>query len=204
MKSDLLSRVIPDTSEKAIYLRLGAAALTPAAIETRAQTLQTRRTVMGRTSWCLFFIGLVGLTLSVVALVPTLLWSNYFSQITGMPSKTEIGYAALASLALFFSAIPVDIIINYTNVELRQLKPIAGTDYCLKTLEALDSGGDIATEWRNRAISQRGQLYVYDYHIMSEFADICVAEQRALISRSSLADRSARIDAACRQVHGVA
>jgi hypothetical protein len=76
------------------------------------------------------------------------------------------------------------------------LRPLAGSEECVESLDCLKKGGPLVAEWRDLAISERGQLRQYDFHIMHALCIVHLEEVRR-------GEQQNRYDAACREVHGI-
>jgi hypothetical protein len=81
--------------------------------------------------------------------------------------------------------------------ELRMLEPIAGTYQCERALACLDEGGPLVAKWRDLALTTRSQLLGVDYDIMQAFKTAYEEERMC-------AAYQAKLQAACKKVHGVA
>ena len=76
------------------------------------------------------------------------------------------------------------------------LAPIAGTSHCAKGLFAVETGGPHVQAWRDEALGQRGQLYVFDVEIME-------ALRREHVESVSKSNCDALLVAACRKLHTI-
>jgi hypothetical protein len=79
---------------------------------------------------------------------------------------------------------------------LKLLVPVAGTDYCEVGLSLLEQGGPLTAAWRDLALKERSQLYVFDLEIMGALGRINQV-------RAEKAERQAKLDEACRKLHDV-
>jgi hypothetical protein len=132
------------------------------------------------------------------------LWLAYL--LSGHTPKTfeEVAGSALAAFFLtMLSMLPLfvvraGVLAYWANSDTKQLlEPIAGTNQCEDALRYLVHGGEMVAQWRDLAITERGQLHGFDCEVM-----------RALHSRQHEMTREAKYkakqDEACRQVHGIA
>jgi len=77
------------------------------------------------------------------------------------------------------------------------LAPIANTVHCATGLIAMETGGPRVQAWRDEALRQRSQLYVFDIEIME-------ALRCEHVELAEKADSDAVFAEACRKLHNVA
>jgi hypothetical protein len=73
--------------------------------------------------------------------------------------------------------------------KIEALRPIAGTNLCIEAAEYVASGNRNVLAWRDCAVSERGQLHVFDVEVMR-----CIYESES---------HAQSIELACRQAHGL-
>lgn len=108
-------------------------------------------------------------------------------------------FGSLASATLTIVALLVACLIRLVagwEKPLKLLVPVAGTDYCEVGLKLLQQGGPLTAAWRDIALSERNQLYVFDLEIMGALGRIHQV-------RAEKAERQAKLDQACRELHGI-
>lgn len=76
------------------------------------------------------------------------------------------------------------------------LQPLAGTIQCEYSLRDLENGGARVSQWRDLALSERGQLHGFDGHIMAALHGVHRDQKARDI-------RQAEVDTACRKLHGL-
>ena len=87
------------------------------------------------------------------------------------------------------------------------LQPIAGTRVCLDVLGMIERGYPEVLAWRDIALAERGELYMFDAKVL-ECLDYSVElAKRAALEAQELSDWEAKhkleVEAACRKIHGL-
>lgn len=143
--------------------------------------------------------------LGYAAGVAALMWASMmvigqFSSFIGIsPASVEYllnglgGVAAVALLCVIkfgSDAYPIE-------YEQTYLEPLAGTAACLDALQYVEMGPASVTAWRDLALAERGQLYLFDKEVMRCLYELETSTHVSQKMKLQIAD-------ACRKVHGLA
>lgn len=210
MKDTLLVNVVGQIVD---YQTLGfaAASLTAPAIAAQSAKLNRRVATTTKTLRYLRWLVPAGAALAFELLRDTDLTPIPDLALAPTPAlvAASVGLGVVVVAAMMLMAFLEDVIVEFwLNPRGRELlAPIAGSQHCEEALKYLENGGPLVTQWRDQAIAERGQLYVFDCEIMSTLHDAHVAEQTQTASRAASqaaeVERRERLDAVCRKVHGI-
>jgi hypothetical protein len=93
--------------------------------------------------------------------------------------------------------------LGISPLTLHQLESISGTYLCQDALIYLERGGPQVAEWRDMAVTERGQLFRFDLGVMKALHDTYRDEQQRVEREAATQRRREELEATCRKVHGI-